>query len=562
MRLKNLLPAFMLAVGFTAAADGYTDGIEYYKAGQYDNARTILESTLNAPATNKALALYYLGQTALAQDDQAAALKYFEQGIAADATNPYNYVGVGAIELLKKQNKSAEENFKKALDFAKKDKNHEVTVDVARAYYNADPVAYAAQVEKYIQKARKDSKNQEAAIYILEGDMKFDAKDLGGAAGQYEQAITHEVDNPEGYVKYANAYMGVNPQYGVAKLEELVAKQPNSALAQRELAEKYFQTNQWTKASEQYGKYIQNPNHFPEDKARYSVLLYSSDDFGKSLQMAQEVLATDPTNFQALRMNFLDLAALDRNEEALAAAKKFFSTKLGKNQQFTSNDFITYATAYEKLGQDSLAILQYEKAVDVDPTKAANHKTLSAAYTKNGKFQLAAEAFDNYVKNSSSPSLTDYLQASGRWLNAANRATDEEIRELDAIKGLEAINMVIEKASTIEPEYYQRQGRLNYAKGHNHSTEDVLNSYAEVVALLDADPENANPANPKNKLGLYQESYLFMGNYYQEQEDQLRAEEGNKKEIADQVKDLMEKKNAMYKKSDDYKKIQNGEPVE
>ena len=99
MKCKYLIP-LMLGVAFSAAADGYQDGIEYYKAGQYDNAAEILQRTLNDPGTDKALAYYYIGQTALAHGDKAAAQAAFKNGVAANAENPYNYVGLGAIDLL------------------------------------------------------------------------------------------------------------------------------------------------------------------------------------------------------------------------------------------------------------------------------------------------------------------------------------------------------------------------------------------------------------------------------------------------------------------------------
>lgn len=544
MNIKRILPALFLTAAVCAFADGYKDGIEYYKAGQYDNAREILERNLNSAATDKALAYYYLGQAALAQNDKATAMKNFEAGKAANPSCPYNYVGIGAIELLNGNEKAAESNFKQAQGLDKK--NYEITVDVARAYYNADPVKYAAIVQKQLEKAHKDSKHKEPAIYMLEGDMLFDQKDLGAAAGKYEQAITFDQTNPEGYVKYANAYIGVNPQFSVAKLEELLSKQPTSALAQRELAEKYYETNQWTKAADQYGKYMQNPNHFPADKARYSVLLYANKDYEKSLAVANELLAQNPDNFQMLRIRMLDLAELGRNEEAAQAAKTFLSLPANKRSDkevFNPIDYTTYATVLENLGQDSLAIMQYEAAVQLDPTRADNHKLLSMAYNKAGQYQNAAMAFNDYIANSANPSLTDYLQASGRWLNAANRAPSDEMREGDAVKGLECINTVIEKASVVEPDYYQRQGRLNFAKGHNKSTEDVYNSYSKVIELLEADPANADPANPNNKLNLYKEAYLFMGNYYQELGD-------------------TDNQNAMYHLSDRYDKIAKGEPVE
>lgn len=544
MKFKLFIPALIIGAALSASADGYKDGIDYYKAGQFGNAKEILERTLNEPATDKAMAYYYLGQTALAQKDVTAAKANFDKGIAANADCAYNYVGLGAVNLLSKNVKAAEDNFNQAKKLAKK--NNEITVDIARAYFQADPVAYAAQVQKLLDKAHKDSKHAEPAIYILEGDIQFANHELGNAAAKYEQAITFEEDNPEGYVKYANAYMGVNPIYGVQKLEELLTKQPNSALAQRELAEKYFETNQWVKAADQYGKYIQNPNHFPEDKERYAGLLYavgigmddaqSAVQFQKSLDVANDLLATTPNNFVMQRMRMLDLAKLNRNEEAVTAAESFFKLPESGAYKFQPNDYSTFATVLENLGQDSLALIQYEKAVAVDPSRADMLKNLSTAYTKNNKFAQAAETFDKYVAaQGENASLTDYLQSSGRWLNAASHSDTEEERAAAAEAGLVAINKVIDEATTPLPMFYQRQGRLNFVKA-NKTDENVLNSYTKVLELLDADPANADPANPKNQIGLYSEAYLFLGNYYQENEDK-------------------EKRDEMYQKSDEYKKL-------
>lgn len=513
MKIKLILS--MLAAGSIAAgaqSQGYKDGIEYYKAGQYDNAKEILSRTINNADTDKATAYYYMGQTELAKGDKAAAKKYFDQGIAADAENAYNYVGLGALDLLNGNADAAQGNFKTALKFGKK--NNEITVDIARAYYNANPVTYAKDIDKYLQKAYKDSKNQEPAIYILEGDMAADKQDWGSAAGKYEMAITFDKDNPEGYVKYADAYFNVNPNFAIQKLEELKAQTPNSALAQRELAEKYFKGNHWGKASELYGQYIQNPNHFPEDKARYSVLLYWSEDYGNSLRVAEEVLATDPENFQAQRMRFVDQVKLQQYQAAADNAAAFFKKNAG-NALINANDYVTYAEALSGLGQDSLAVLQYEAAVKAFPENGDLLKTLSSVYNSNKRYLDAAEAYDAYVQTLEDPSLNDFFTASGRYLNAAATAGENiEQREKAATRGLDYVNKAIAGA---EPQaaLYQRLGRLSMARNAgNTMDEQAANAYLKVLELLDADPANMDAANPNNQLGLYKEAYMLLYVYY------------------------------------------------
>ena len=523
MKFKALL-TLLLAGSMAAAAQsqGYKDGIEYYKAGQYDNARTILLNTLNQGDTDKAMANYYLGQTELAEGNKAEARKYFDAGIAANPDCGYNYVGLGALALLDGNTSEANDQFKEAQSHAKK--NNEVIVDIARAYYRADPVKYAKEVEKYLTKAHKDSKHQEPSIYILEGDMLVDQEDFGGAAGKYEMATGYDSANPEGYVKYANAYFRVNPQFSIDKLREFLQKAPNSALGQRELAEKLYDGNFWKQAAEQYGQYIQNPNHFPQDKARYSVLLYYGENYPQSLQVANEVLAQQPDNFLMQRLRFLNEAQLGQNEQAVKDGEAFF--KNNPNGYFTSNDYTTLSDAYSAVGQDSLALVQVETAAVKFPENGDLQQTLSSVYTKNKKYAKAAEAYDKYLSSLEEPTLNDYFSASGRWLNAAATAGADEtaLRSAASAKGLEYVNKALEGAPN-NPSLYQRKARLIMAGNNNQPNADVVADYAKMVELLDADPANKDAANPKNELNMYKEAYMFTVKYYQDNDDKDKAAE-------------------------------------
>jgi tetratricopeptide repeat family protein len=511
MKIKFLL-SLLVASALTAGAQsqGYKDGIEFYKAGQYDNAKTILNRTINEPSTDQSLAYYYLGQVDLAQNDKAAAKAAFEKGVSLNPECGYNYVGLGALDLLAGNTSAAQDNFKKAQGLAKKDA--ELTTAIARAYYNADPVKYAKEIDKNIAKARKDSKLKEPAIYILEGDIKYDAQDFGGAAAQYEQAITFDPKNPEGYVKYANAYFRVNPKFSIEKLEQLNTELPTSALAQRELAEKYYEANYWNKAADLYGKYIQNPNHFPEDKARYSVLLYYGKKYDESLAVANEILAQDPTNFLMQRLRFLNLADLKNYTAADQAAKDFFTKNVGKT--FTTNDFTTYADVLQNLGQDSLAVVQYELAVANDPDNADLLNEISTVYTKAKQYPKAADAYALYLSKIEEPSSNDLYAAAGRYLNAAATAGDNaELRAETATKGLEYIGKAIAEAQP-NALLYQRKARLHIAGNNNQPNQESVDSYAQMTELLDQDPANMDPTNKDNKLNMYKEAYQFSYVFY------------------------------------------------
>lgn len=509
MKLKVFL-SLVLAGSLMAAAQtqGYKDGIEYYKAGQYENARTILNRTINDANTDQSLANYYLGQVCLAKGQKAEAEKYFKKGLDLNPDNGYNYAGMGALDLLNGKVDAAEDNFKTAV---KKDKkNAELLVAIARAYYNADRVKNAVQVEEYIKKARKVSKSKAPSIFVFEGDMAYNDQDYGKAAAKYENAIFNDPTNSEGYVKYANAYFFVNKDYAIQKLEELLQSQPNSAMAQRELAEKYFKADHWKKASDLYGKYIQNPNHFPEDKARYGVLLYWGERYPEALNVAQEILAQNPNDFQSQRIQILSQSALQQYPEAIANAQKFFASHAAGD--FTTNDYLTYAGALEAVGQDSLALVQYETAVKRAPENGDLLKTLSSAYSKNKMFGKSADAYGAYVKLQENPSLEDLFGMSGRYLNAAANAKDSVEARKYSQEGVAYVKQVIEKAE-VTPVMYQRLGHLYVAANNKRPNADAIAAYDQMIALIEKDPENLNPANPANLLDMYWQGYAFKQAY-------------------------------------------------
>ena len=170
MKFKFLFSLF-LGSALAMSAQGYKDGIEYYKADQLENAKTILTRTLNDASTDKSEANYYLGAIALNQGDKVAAESYFNAGIAANPANAFNYVGKGELALKAGNEKAADDFFKKARDYGKKDA--ELLTEIARAYYNADPVKYAEDITKSIERAKKANKKDPYNL-IFQGDVKAD----------------------------------------------------------------------------------------------------------------------------------------------------------------------------------------------------------------------------------------------------------------------------------------------------------------------------------------------------------------------------------------------------
>ncbi len=518
MRIK-FLSSLLLVGAVTASAQGYRDGIHYYNADNIEEASIILNRTLNDAATDKSQADFYLGQIALKNGDKAAAEKYFNAGVTANVESPYNYIGLGAVALKNGNKATAEDEFRKAQAFAKKDAG--VYVEIARAYYNTDATTYAKEIDKMLEKATKLDKKH-PAIYILKADMMAKT-DVGEAAGLYDMAMQFDsedaepnvINYPECYVKYARTYFTVNPNYSIDLLKKLLANQPNSAMAQRELAEKYYDNNQLTMAAEQYGKYIQNPNHFKKDEIRYVALLHFGKKYQESYDLATKILAEEPDNIYMKRMILLNDAAMGNYEAAEKSAEQFFAT--APADKVIASDYTKYGQVLQELGKDSLAVKQFEKAVQLAPDKKDLLADLSAAYSKAKMYIPAAEAQQKYI-DAGDYSTNDLFMLARRYQNvAATTELGTPEHEKAVTNALNYIDEVIERV----PDNYNlpfTKARILLVKNGNKPDQATVEAFKQTVDLLDKDE-----ANRESRKSVYITSYNQMANYYLQAGDKENA---------------------------------------
>lgn len=187
---------------------------------------------------------------------------------------------VDKIAAMIKDNPDAAEDAFDELLKGKNKKNVSLLVAIGRAYLNNDKIDAA---KEFAEKARKaDSKNGES--YVLQGDIALSVKDVGTACGYYEQAILFDEDCFDAYYKYANAYIGVNPQLSVNMLLKLKEKYPTEIRVDRELANAYYQMGSYGKAKQVFDEYMQKGQPDVQDYSRYSMLLYLNKDYAQSLE--------------------------------------------------------------------------------------------------------------------------------------------------------------------------------------------------------------------------------------------------------------------------------------
>lgn len=520
MKFKGILTFCLAGVALTATAQTHVEGAEYYNADQFENAKELLLRSLNNPGTDKAVSDYYLGLVSIDENNTAQARKYFQDGIASNPEYAYNYVGLGRLLLKEGDKKGAEESFKQAEKLAKKDAA--LHVAIARAYDSVDPVLYAKQITNKIEKARKTNANS-PEVYIFEGDQLKEQKKFGEAGAKYEMAANTDNNATQAYVKYANLFTMVNPEYAITMLNKLLEVNPQSALGQRELAIAYYNGKDYANAAKEYGKYVQNPSHFKQDENRYAFLLFYGGDYQKGYDYASKLLSEDPGNFTAQRYQFMNAAQIPAmSDQLLPMAEALLAAHRAKpaDNKFAAIDYTLIADELSKAKRADEAISVIEEGIKEMPDNAAFNKDLAMKYVDAGNITGAAKAYEGYLAKVEKPSYNDYVQQATFSFYAAvenkenQPVADKFFADTEKYAGL---------AAEILPDNYKPVKFLgDIAK--QKATEETVESaavpmYTKAIELLEA---SQDPSRYKSDA---KDMYNYMGNYYLSIKDIPQAKE-------------------------------------
>lgn len=522
MKLRTLFAATLAAMAVGASAQTHLEGAEYYKADQLDNAKELLLRNMNNSGTDKAIANYYLGLIAMDENNLAEAKKYFEAGVQANPDYANNYIGLGGLALKNGDKKAAEDQFKKGESLVKKDPAAEIAI--ARAYYEADPTLYEKEIKKRVEKARKINM-QAPSIYIFEGDQEKDQKNWGGAAAKYEMAKSYDPNATEAYVKYANLYTQVNPQYAVTMLKELLSVNPTSALGQRELANAYYNKKDFADAAREYGVYVQNPNHFKQDEDRYALLLFSSSEFQKGYDYASKLLAENPGNFTARRFQFMNAANLPSMKEQLVPMADELLAAHNANpsaNKFAPIDFILIAEEFTNAKRTDEAFNVLNEAIKEFPENANFNKQLAMTYLEANNFSGASDAFEEYLAKLEKPDFNDFSQqATFSYYAGIENKQDNPAKAEEYFK--KAYDYATQMEAGLPGNYkpYKIYGDIAMQRA---ATDDEVKTaafpmYSEAAVLIEKSEDPSRYARDAKTI------YNYLGNYYLDQKDVAKAKE-------------------------------------
>jgi len=523
-RKKLLILAGLSLLAISSAFAGSNDkGIEYYRAELYDAAKIFFLQQKGLSPTDQAENYYYLGQTYYQLNKEDSAAYYYQKATETAPDYPFGYIGQGKIELKKGNAKVAEDLFKKANGFAKKDPSIQTTI--AEVYIDAGDYTNAAVA---LDRARKVN-SKYSGIYVAEGDMLMKQGKTGDACGRYDNAILFDNTAKVAYLKSAEVYKTVNPTEALKYLDKLIALDPNYIPAYAILGDIYREDRRYMDALNAYEKFIAVPGVPITQYERYAQLLFFTGQYEKATDQIKYVISQDPNNLVMKRLEAYNSFRLENYSEGLKQMQAFLKEMPKERHIFQDYMYLGQLAIKEK--QPKLALEAFQKAIEMDSTKnkADTYKQAATAASSADLYPAAVAYYEKYLTLDSTVDASNYFTfgeynryAAAYYIDPQNEAsatTPDSLAAYEAAfknyvqKGDKAFAEVIRRFPT-KPQGYLGRAIINsYMDKYDADKGRTVQGYAKPLyeeAIPVLQNNNANGENNKNLIS----AYRYLVSYY------------------------------------------------
>ena len=282
--------------------------------------------------------------------------------------------------------------------YKKNKKDAAALIKVARAFYEQKDTANARMFANYANEAGKP-KYQFAPSYLLLGDIEASyGTDGGKAAGYYNQAITFDPKNPEGYKKWAMVYRKISPTQAAKKLEEMKVQCPNEDIDAFK-GHIFMLANDEKLAYENYSKADINKL----DKLGLNEFVrcsYFTGHFQDAFRAAEAGIKLEPRNPTFNRLAMFSSYELKNYDVAKSYINKYFNET--DSAKFSEYDHFYTALIYQALEDKANMYTHYDKALEMVNDQSMIKrwdilKSVSDSYLKDKEFENAIKYYDQYI---------------------------------------------------------------------------------------------------------------------------------------------------------------------
>lgn len=397
---KITLIASALTLTHIAFAQTLQDAIIKTDNERYESAASdFLNLVAKEPA--KGENYFYLGETYFKSGDLDSANIFYQKGADINATYPLNHVGLGKVLWYKGKTADAKAEFFKAATLGA-NKNAEVMRKTAEVYINSENKSLDEAISLLNAAIKLEPKNAENHILMGDALLEKNPSDGGPAIKEYSKATELNPKSPKGVLRSGKLYQRArNYQLALDLYKQAEAIDPTYAPAYREKAELYHLAGQKANAVESYKKYL-TLNNSDKERARYAGFLLNNKQYAEAVAEIEALQKAGNTDLYLNRYLAYSYAELGNKTDSLAykkgvtAINNFFdkSSKV-PNFKYIGTDYKYKGVLLSKTGQDSLGVIEMEKAITAEPKLEGEMRALIAStWVKAKKYNKAIDAYN------------------------------------------------------------------------------------------------------------------------------------------------------------------------
>jgi len=533
MKINTKVAAAVLGlvfIGTAAKAQSLDDARKAINAEQYQKAKSMLKN-LTVTEASKDENYFYLGWVYLIQDEPDSAKLWFNKGIAVNPKSALNFVGLGAVARLDKDQNGMNTNFNTAVSFVKKDSKPYVYI--GKSYLLSPPgtAITPADANAGIAILRKDSilNPKDPEMFITLGNLYLSQLRNTEAFSSFTSALDVDPKSAAAKValgvisKYANNFDDAETDFKAA-----IALDPNFGPAYREWAETDLRwalndpkmASKKAEGVDHYKKYLSLTDMSVESQMRYAdFLIYAHDpaDYQILQQVATDLSKSAASNLKVYR--YLAYSAYENKDYANGLkAMNTWMTKADP-KRIIPEDYLYLGHLQIASGQDSLGMMNLNKAYQLDSTQVDVLEEIAKSLYAKEKYKQAGDEYALYISKSPHAPLTDlfnegrsyYFEYQNQYFS---KATPKPVPDSTLLtKADTAFSRIQQKVTKPVADIALYRARLNDYKETDRNNikglaKPFYDDFIKTVLAKGGTPDDRTKKN-------LAEAYDYLGRYYE-----------------------------------------------
>ena len=430
-----------------------TTGLKYIQNERYKDALVFFNSVIKSAKSTEssAEANFYIGQIYFIKESYDSAKTAYLNGIKVNPEYGLNYAGLVKINLIENDIKAVEKNTAEALDLTN-EKDDQIYIVLSEGYVKVKDYKKALELGTIAKTISPNSVNP----FLNYSKICLASMNGTEVLQNCEEALRIDGKVLDAYVLKAKVYMMIdNNVESLNLLYEALKYDSTYAPIYSQMAEAYSNLKDYSKASENYSKYILFSEKSFDKLKRYASILYLNKEYGKSIETLKDIIAVDSNSVSSIRITANSYLKLNDYQNGNYFFNKLFSLD---SVDFIQSDYENYSNLLSELGEDEKAIFYMTKIIELDKSRKDIYGKLSVLYFKNKKWDNVISS----LKNKGTLTAQEYFDLGKAYIFKGDNNITHTMNYLDS-----NLKLSVDQYNKLREVLLSYQSDLANAKGDN-----------------------------------------------------------------------------------------------